>query len=108
MAPLVSLEYAVQACATDLSRSAALPTARTDEIGALARTFSRVMGELVERTGALLTARKLAEEREARIHAITEPHTGPRCLPRQGRTLRVRQSSSTNSDLASLSMKLSD
>ncbi|CAG2161236.1 hypothetical protein LMG26411_08091 [Cupriavidus numazuensis] len=70
MAPLVSLEYAVQACATDLSRSAALPTARTDEIGALARTFSRVMGELVERTGALLTARKLAEEREARIHAI--------------------------------------
>lgn len=70
LAPLESLERAVQESATDLSASAALPTSRADEIGALARTFSSVMGQLAERTGALLEARKLAEEREARIHAI--------------------------------------
>ncbi|WP_153956703.1 diguanylate cyclase domain-containing protein [Cupriavidus necator] len=70
LAPLENLERAVQESATDLSACAALPTARADEIGALARTFSSVMGQLAERTSALLKARALAEEREARIHAI--------------------------------------
>lgn len=70
LAPLENLERAVQESATDLSACATLPTSRADEIGALARTFSSVMGKLAERTSALLKARKLAEEREARIHAI--------------------------------------
>lgn len=70
LAPLEGLERAVQESATDLSGRAALPTSRADEIGSLARTFSRVMGQLAEHTSALLTARKLAEEREERIHAI--------------------------------------
>ncbi|MFS8980263.1 diguanylate cyclase [Cupriavidus necator] len=70
LAPLENLERAVQESATDLSACAALPTSRADEIGALARTFSSVMGQLAERTSALLNARAQAEEREARIHAI--------------------------------------
>ncbi|WP_224081764.1 diguanylate cyclase domain-containing protein [Cupriavidus laharis] len=70
LAPLENLEQVVQQSAMDLSARAALPTSRADEIGALARTFSSVMGQLAERTGALLEARKIAEEREARIHAI--------------------------------------
>ncbi|RDK06304.1 PAS domain S-box protein [Cupriavidus lacunae] len=70
LAPLENLERAVRESATDLPARAALPTSRADEIGALARTFSSVMCQLAERTSALLKARKLAEEREARIHAI--------------------------------------
>ncbi|CAG9184953.1 sensor domain-containing diguanylate cyclase [Cupriavidus pinatubonensis] len=70
LAPLESLERAVQESATDFSRCASLPTSREDEIGSLAKTFARVMGQLAKRTSALLAARKLAEEREARIHAI--------------------------------------
>ncbi len=68
--PLERLHQVVQESATDLSAHVALPTSRTDEIGTLATTFSSVMGQLSERTAALLDARKLAEEREERIHAI--------------------------------------
>ncbi|WP_316150599.1 diguanylate cyclase domain-containing protein [Cupriavidus sp. BIC8F] len=70
LVPLEKLERAIQESAVDLSARAALPTSRADEIGALARTFSSVMGQLAERTSALMEARKLAEDREARIHAI--------------------------------------
>ncbi|WP_432258085.1 diguanylate cyclase domain-containing protein [Cupriavidus sp. TMH.W2] len=70
LAPLARFQQVVQESATDLSAHAALPTSRTDEIGALATTFSSVMEQLSERTNALLEARKLAEEREERIHAI--------------------------------------
>ncbi|WER49910.1 diguanylate cyclase [Cupriavidus sp. WKF15] len=70
LAPLGNLERAVEQSAMDLSVRAALPTSRADEIGALARTFSSVMGQLSDRTSALLEARRVAEEREARIHAV--------------------------------------